>query len=53
MLTGMPLLQDIPAPVTTTIFFPLATNKEISDSVRLVRKSVDMSLILRVTVIFL
>ena len=52
MLTGMPQEQDIPAPVTTTIFFPLATDSEISDSVRLACESVDISSILRVTVIF-
>ena len=48
----MPQEQDIPAPVTTIIFFPLAMDNEISDSVRLVWESVDISSILRVTVIF-
>jgi hypothetical protein len=47
----MPLEQDIPAPVTTTIFLPLATDSEIADSVRLVWESVDISSILRVTVV--
>ena len=48
----MPLEQDIPAPVTTTIFFPLTTDDEIADSMRLVLESVDISSILRVTVFF-
>jgi cell shape-determining protein MreD len=52
MLTGIPQEQDMPAPVTTTIFFPLAMDSEISDSVRLVCESIDISLRLRVTVIF-
>jgi hypothetical protein len=47
----MPQEQDIPAPVTTTIFFPLAMDNEIADSVRLVWESVDISSILREIVI--
>jgi hypothetical protein len=36
----MPEEQEIPAPVTTTIFLHLATDKERSESVRLVDESV-------------
>lgn len=34
--TGMPDEQDMPAPVTTTIFLLLTTEREMSERVRLV-----------------
>jgi hypothetical protein len=48
--TGIPQEQEIPAPVTTTIFLLLAIDKEISESARRVCVSVAASSRLRVTV---
>jgi hypothetical protein len=49
--TGIPQEQEIPAPVTTTIFLLFATESEISERVRLVGESVCKESRLRVTVI--
>ena len=46
----MPQEQEIPAPVTTTIFFPFATEREISARVRLTYESDAAASMLRVTV---
>jgi len=49
--TGIPHEQEIPAPVTTTIFLLLTTESEISKRVLLVEESVARASRLRVTVI--
>lgn len=46
----MPQEQEIPAPVTTTIFFPFATEREISARARLTCESVAAASRSRVTV---
>ena len=48
--TGIPHEQEIPAPVTTTIFLDFATDSEMSERARLVEESVARESKLRVTV---
>ena len=51
--TGIPHEQDMPAPVSTTIFLLFATEREMSDSARLVTGSVCSPFRLRVKVMML